>query len=242
MTKEKKKGGRPKGSKTEIGIPIKSLKESIVLTRMAYEKGKESIMSFSEISGHMGLQKGSDTPAMGALSFYGFVEQSEGGWRISTLGKKAINGEKESVRTAFEKVNLFRELSSQFGGKNVSTGLIMDYLKKRYRKGENVNKLIAERFLDGMEYISNLSSGNQQTKHTETIEKSSNNIINLIELKYALKPAEGVDIETLASKVHENFKNNSNHSVKVLSENINKSKKNKEALKVLVDSLLAIMG
>ena len=241
MVKEKKKGGRPKGSKSEIGIPMKGIRGSIALIKMAYEKGKETTMSFSEISEHMGLQKGSNTPAIGALNFYGFIEQSEGGWRISTLGKRAINREKEAVRTAFEKVNLFRELSSQFGGKDVSTGLITDYLKKKYRKGENVNRLIAERFLEGMDYIANLGQGKQQMAPPEITEKPSHNIINLIKLKYALSPTEGTDIESLASKISENFKNNPNNGVKILAENINKNKKNKEALKALVDSLLAIL-
>ena len=117
---KKKKGGRPQGSKSDIGIPMKGIKEAVALVKMAYEKGQDSIMSFSEISNYMNLQKGSNTTTIGALSFYGFVEQADGGWRISELGKRAVRGEKEAIRTAFEREALFRESSSQFGGKNVS--------------------------------------------------------------------------------------------------------------------------
>ena len=242
MAEEKKKGGRPKGSKTDIGIPMKGLRAAVALIKMAYEKGKNSTMSFSEMSDHMGLQKGSNTTTIGALSFYGFVEQAEGGWRISALGKRAINREKEATRTAFEKVNLFRELSSQFGGKDVSTGLITDYLKKKYRKGENVNRLIAERFLEGMDYIANLGLGKSQNgTPLEIIEKPSNKIIDLIELKYALKPAEQKDTEALAMKIYESFKDNPNKGVKILAENIKKNKKNNAALRALVESILALL-
>jgi len=238
MVKEEKKGGRPKGSKSSIGIPPKGIKNAITLTKLAYEKGKGSTMSFSEISEFMNLQKGSNTTTVGALNSYGLLEQFEGGWKISELGKKAIAQEKEAVRTAFEKIDLFRELSSQFGGKDVSPGMIIDYLKKKYRKGENV-KIIAQRFFEGMDFIKQLSP--EKLQIIQKIEKPSPSIIDLIKLKYALSPAEKVDIESLASKVYESFKGNSNNSIKVLSENINKNKKNTEALKALVDSLLAII-
>jgi hypothetical protein len=235
---KKKKTGRPKGSKSNIGIPMKGIKEAISLTKMAYEKGKDSIMSFSEISGHMGLQKGSNTTTMGALSAYGFVEQSEGGWKVSELGKRAINGEKEAIRASFEKVDLFRELSSQFGGKNVSPGLVIDYLKKKYKKGENV-KIIEQRFSEGMDFIKGLEPEKPQFKSVKT---DAPEIIDLIKLKYALHPPEEKDIKELANKVHLSFKDNQDPSIKILAENINKNKENKGALLALVDSILGILN
>ena len=57
------------------------------------------------------------------------------------------------------------------------------------------------------------------------MEKPSQKIVDLIKLKYALHPAEGIDIENLASKISENFKNDSDNSVKVLAESIGKNKK-----------------
>lgn len=236
--KEKNRGGRPKGSKTKSGVPIRGIKEAIVLTKMAYEKGKNNLMSFSEISDYMGLQKGSNAPVIGALSSYGFLEQGGGGWKVSELGKRAINGEKEAIRSAFEKIDLFRELSSEFGGKNASLGLIEDYLKKKYRKGENV-KIITQRFSEGMDYIK--LSGPEKPQEVQTMEKPSSKIIDLIELKYALKPAEQKDTETLAMKIYESFKDNPNKGVKVLAENIKKNKKNNAALRALVESVLALL-
>ncbi len=206
---------------------------------MAYEKGKDNLMSFSEISTHMGLQKGSDTPIVGALKSYGFLEQLGGGWKISNLGKRAINGEKEAVRSAFEKVDLFRELSSEFGGKSASPGLIEDYLRKKYRKGENV-KIIARRFSEGMDYIELLGLG-KPPEAPITDKPSSYNTLSLIELKYALKPAEAKDTEALAGKIYENFRDNPNKGIKVLAENIKKNKKNNDVLRALVESLLAVL-
>ncbi len=235
---KQKKGGRPKGSKSELGIPIKSIKEAVELTRMAYESGKGSVMSFSEMAGYMGLKKGPDTPTIGALKMYGLVEQSDGGWRVSELGLKAIRGDKESIRTAFEKVELFRELSSQFAEKNVSPGFIIDYLKKKYRKGDNEKRIITQRFLEGIEYIKGLSVVDAaiQSDTLETLEVS-----DVIQLKYALSPPTDTDIEHLADGVYNKYKTHKSSSIRILADNIHKNKSNKEALRPLVDTLLGIM-
>lgn len=240
-SKEKKKTGRPVGKKSELGIPIKGIKEAVELTKMAHEQGKDNIMSFSEMAGYMNLKKGSDTPTIGALKWYGLVEQSDGGWRISDSGQKAIIGDKESIRTAFEKVNLFRELSSQFAEKNVSIGLIIDYIKKKYRRGDNEKRIIAQRFVEGLDYIKNLTDKSQIIEVNKFF-KTSEEVITLIKLKYALTPPSDKDIKELAEDVWDKLKDNQNNGIKILAENIHKNKDNKEGLKPLVDSLIGILN
>ena len=156
MVKEEKasKGGRPKGSKS-LGIPQRGLKDALELTKMIYDNVNDKIMSFQEMTDYMKLQKGSANPVVGALFEYGLIERSSNGWKVSDLGKNALFGDATSAKAAFEKNTIFRDLSIQFGDKDITEGILIDYLKKKYKKGENVF-LIARRFSEGVAYIRSL--------------------------------------------------------------------------------------
>jgi len=58
-------------------------------------------MSSNDITEYLNLKKGSNTPVIGALSEYGFIERVSGGWRISDLGQRAIREEPDAVKEAF---------------------------------------------------------------------------------------------------------------------------------------------
>ncbi len=151
-TSETEKRGRPKGSKSRADIPIKTLEESVDLTKKVYESYKDASISPTEIADTLGLPKASIFPVLGALDKYRLMENDEHGWHVTDLGKKAIRGERQALGGALEGVPILKRLSTQFLGKGVSRGIIEDFIRKNYRQGENV-ELIATKFLDAKNYI-----------------------------------------------------------------------------------------
>src|SRR3989344_6708596 len=139
---------RKKGSKSKSGVPIRGLQEAVELTKMAYDKHGDKSMSFSEIAESMKLSKGISTPVMGALGEYGLVERSDLGWRVSAEGKEAIFGDVDAIRKCFTKIPLFSDLYHRYGNKEVTSGILENYLRTKYKKGENV-ALIIKRFSEG---------------------------------------------------------------------------------------------
>ncbi len=226
--------GRPKGSKS-IGIPLKGVKEAVELVRMVYEKAGDKTMSFSEMAEYMKLQKGSSTPAVGAVYEYGLIERSGIGWKVSELGKDAIGGNRESVKEAFEKNTIFRDLSIQFGDKEITEGILIEYLRRKYKKGGNVF-LIAKRFMEGLQYIKSLESSRTPAESIEPRDEAK--WFKVIQLKYSLNPTK--EISKLADDVAEEFENVNDVALKTLAKSIKENKNNKEVLTVLIDNLIQI--
>ena len=218
---KKEKMGRPKGSKSKLGIPPKGIIEAVALVKSAYEKAGNNIMSVQDITDFMNLKKGSNYPMLGMLaSDYGLIEkEGDIGYRISDLGERAIKGEKFAIKESFEKNSLFRDLSTQFWDKNVTPGLIIDYLKKKYKKGDNVN-LIAQRFLEGSNYIKSIG-GSQYSSELNSPKNSEpspidEDIILLLKLKYLfIPPSENIKESTLKS-ILEKFRNSNDVGIKSL--------------------------
>jgi len=75
-----------------------------------------------------------------------------------------VLGDANSVKEAFEKNVIFRNLSMQFGDKQITSGIIVDYLKKQYKKGENV-VLITNRFIEAMNFINSLKKNAPKQAH-----------------------------------------------------------------------------
>lgn len=233
------KKGRPKGTKS-LGIPTKGIKEAIDLTKIIYDKFGDNTMSFSEMIESMKLKKGISTPTVGALYSYGLIEKVGNiGWKVSELGKMGVLGDANSVKEAFEKNVIFRNLSMQFGDKQITSGIIVDYLKKQYKKGENV-VLITNRFIEAMNFINSLKKNAPKQKEIEAVSsKDTAKWFKVIQLKYALKPPKE-EISKLADIVAQEFENIDNTALKTLGRSIKENKNNKEILIVLVNNLIQI--
>jgi len=230
---------RKKGSKSKLGVPIKGLPEVIALVRMAYDNVGDKSMSFREMTTFMKLPKGISTPAIGAISAYHLIEKSNLGWRVSDLGKNAIFNDVNSVKEAFTKNPIFADLYEKFGDKEVTAGIIENYIKSKYKKGGGV-AVIINRFLEGLEYINGLKGG-KQFKSIET-KQTNIDITNLLKLKYALNPPKKEEISKLAVTVSKDLESIEDISIKTISKSITKNKENSDVLNVLINNVLDILN
>lgn len=232
---------RKKGSKNKSGVPMKGLQEAIELAKMAYDKHGDKSMSFSEIAESMKLPKGISTPIMGALSEYGLVEKSDLGWRVSAEGKSAIFGDIDSAKKCFTQIPLFSELYHKYGDKAVTAGVIEEYLKSKYKKGENTT-LIIKRYLEGLNYIRGIESGHPlSSKIVMGTELNYSRDIALLKLKYALDPPTKDEIHKLIDILEQELKNEDS-AIVTLIKSVKENKDKKEVAKVLFDNLISILS
>jgi len=243
----KSKGGRPKGSKSLLGIPMKGIKEAIDLTKTLWDNTQGKLMSFEEFCNFLNLKaKGISTPVAGALSEYGFIEKIGSGWKVSELGKKAIEGDATAIKQALEKNSIFKELFNNFENKEVTSGLIVDYLKKRYKKGGNVY-IIESRFTEATNYIKSL--GRVEITGSSFIATPSvtknlpiAKLLKLIQLKYALNPPDKSEVKRLVEELADDLKEEQDVSISTLVKSMDEHKENNEVLKALADSLINIVS
>lgn len=239
---KKGKSGRPKGSKS-IGIPSISVSVAIDLARRLFEVIRDASTSRSDIADALNLKKGSISPTLGVLSGYGLIEKTSNGWKLSELGIRSINNDISAVKESFEMNSIFKDLYNRFGNEKVTSGVIIDYLRKNYRKGSNV-LVITERFLDTINYIESLKRSYQEVGLSEEV-KSEEEITGIakwfkvFQLKYALTtPKE--DIKKLAENINNDFKNDEDEAIKTIAESIMENKNKEEVLKILVNNLIKI--
>ncbi|MFH1223242.1 MAG: hypothetical protein V1647_02740 [Pseudomonadota bacterium] len=212
-------------------------------TKTLYDNFGSSIVSFSDIMKSLSLEKASATPLVGMLSTdYGFLQRAENGWKLTELGEKAAMGGADAIKEAFERNSILKDLSNRFGDKNVSPGLIIDHLRKNYKKGANVN-FIADRFMQSMAFIKALKGETIVTTPrppvygTETTLEQSK-WLKIIQLKYALKPPKVEDKKILANSIAEDFKNDNDAGIRSIANMIKKYKDNDEILVGFIDDLL----
>ncbi len=236
--------GRPKGAKS-VGIPLRGIKDAIELVKMVYDNAGTKTMSFAEMTNYMKLQKASSTPVVGALYEYGLIERSGIGWRLSELGMLAVKGDKEAVKEAFEKNPIFRDLSIEFFDKEITEGIVIDYLRKKYKKGENVF-LIAKRFLEAIQYIKGLSNldvrGKAERDRSLAESVDTGKWFKLIQLKYALDPPSESEIDNLVDAVADELSNDSDVSIKTLAISVRENKNDRNSLKLLIDNIVKILS
>jgi len=240
----KRKSGRPKGAKSKLGIPSKSLQEMLELVKKAYDSVGSQLMSVDDITTKLGLQKGSNYPILGMLSDAGLIEKEGIGYRVTELAKRALYGDKNALKIAFERNSIFSDLSNHFGDQDITAGLVMAYLKQKYKKGESV-ELISQRFLEGRNYINASGIGkiyikertNEFQKENKSIDAS---LIQIVKLKYALSPVNKSDLSELKKSVCDELKRDSNETIRVLALNLEKNKDNDQVFSALFDSIWGI--
>jgi len=245
----KRKSGRPKGS-VSLGIPQTSFKDALEYTKMAYEKYADKTITFDDMANAMNLQKGSLIRISGDLKSYGLIEKEDYGWKITRAGIDAILGDSPTAKHLFEKNSIFKDLSSAFWDKHVTVSIIMDYLRKKYRKGENV-KLITERFLEDKNYINSMDgSPNGITLTSEHItqelevhdQRELSKLQKLMKLHFALYPPEKEEIDKLVTELSAELKKDTDVSIKSLAEQMEDDKEKIDTLKSLLKTLEKVLS
>ncbi len=237
------RGGRPKGSKS-LGIPTKSITEAIQIAKTLYENAHDKTMSIEDFAKYLGLEKAGSSPVAGALSAYGLIERSGIGWRISDLGKRIINDDIDAIKGALRRNEIFKDLLAEYENEEVTSGLVVEYLKKNYKKGGNVF-IIADRFLESITYIKQLERGMHFDTTVEQKPKigiSSKGWLTLLRLKYALSPPTPEEIENLLVSIEDEFAESDDPAIVSLVAKMKSNSDKKEVLSVLADSLIEIIG
>ena len=230
---------RPKGSKS-LGIPKRGMPEVIDIAKVLFQRAGDNTFSFSDFKEFLSLEKAAATPLVGILSSdYGIIEKAEGGWKLSDLGRRIANDDFNAVKESFIRNPIFNDLTSRFEGKSITAGVIIDYLKKKYKKGENV-LIIAQRFMEMMGYVKPVEGvpvGSPEDNQFP--DKNISRWFRVFQLKYALtSPKE--DIKKLAESIENEFKNDKDEGIRTTAESIMENKSKEEILKVLVDNLIKI--
>jgi len=235
--KEKKKGGRPRKGRT--GLPQINMIDAIKYTKKAFDTIGTTLKSFGGMAQAMGLTEAFAKRAFGEFKGHGLIEQESLGWRITDLGRRAVQGDKNAVIEILTKNDILQDLFNNFKDKSVSKDYLEDYIKKkRYRYNINA-ELVAERFLEAMEYINKLevggmTSGMPQEPNTEWFK--------VIQLKYALNPPKPEEISNLANEVAEQLGDNEDASIRILSSKIKQNLKDTNALRLLINSIVDILS
>lgn len=242
---KKKKAGRPAGAKSKVNLPVRNIEVAVSWTKKAYEHAGEAEMSPEDIIKFIEVNKGFRSPAISTLDKFGLIEKASFGWRVSDLGKRVINGEREAIKEALERIDLFRDLLRAFGDKNVTEGVILAYLKKNYKKEDNT-KPIAEKYLEAVNYLNSVTPNkvNSQSKK-ETSYKELNlddKLITLLKLKYAFYPIDEHSKTELIKELDEKFKDYDDTTIRAIISQIKENKSNKEVLKILITTLLNSLG
>lgn len=234
-----RKAGRPKGAKSKINLPIRNIDESIEWTKKAYEGAGDAIMSSEELGQFIGVNKGFTSPAISVLDKFGLIEKIGSGWKISDLGKRAINNDKSAIKESLERVDLFRELIGEFLGKKVTPGTILSYLKGKYKKGEN-NESIVDKYLKSIQYLSSIQgdiSNTNKYDSTKELGFSDDKLILLLNLKYAYYPPDSSSRQEITENFCDKFKDNNPFVVSLINQ-IRENQNNDQVVKALVNALI----
>jgi hypothetical protein len=234
----KKKAGRPKGAKSKLNLPIRNIADAIDWAKKVDSNAGMNEFHPEDLVEYIGINKGFVSPALSVLQKFGFIEKGSFGWKISDLGMRVISGEREAVKEALERVDLYRDLLRSFGDKNVTKTIILNYLKTKYKKGENT-EIIAEKYAEAVNYLNSL--GKETSKPIAKVEGSKvidNKIMTLLKLKYTFYPDKNSKKEILNELIEE-FKDDADITIQSLISQIKENENNEEILKVLIDTLMS---
>lgn len=241
---KKGKAGRPAGAKSKSGIPTKSLPEMIDLAKKAYENAGDSAMSVEDITNYLGLIKGSNYPILGMLTEAGVIEKIGIGYKVTDLAKRAISGDRQAIKLIFERNKIFGDLSAHYGDQDITQGLVVAYVKQKYKKGENAD-LIAQRFLEGRTYINSTGIGKSYVDvGTKTVEKDSfenSAMIAVVKLKYALNPINDDELKSLKEEVCKKLKKNQDAGISALATSLERNMNDDKIFNALFDSLWEVL-
>ena len=146
-----------------MGIPQRTIEECVGYVSSAYEKIGDKTMTFDEMRVSMNVTRGAGKAASGALAQYGLAEKKHRGWSLTDLGKRAAQKENLAIKAAFEKIPIYKDLSSHFWDTPATPGIIEQHIRSKYKKGEYAKEIV-NKFLDAKRYIKNLEVKPQEVK------------------------------------------------------------------------------
>lgn len=239
-----KKGGRPKGAKSKLNIPARSIEEAVDWATKIYQNAKENEFHPDDLPNYLGIGRGFSSPALSILDKFGLIEKAPLGWRVSQLGKSAINKDKEAIKESLERIDLYRDLFRAFGERKVNKSIIVAHLKSKHKYGENT-EVIADKFVEAKDYLDSLEEGLIEKSldkpriqnHSSGLEDE--NLVILLKLKYAFKPINDGSKEIILEEAYNKFKNDNDTTVASLIGEIKKNKTNKEIRQALINALIS---
>lgn len=238
---KEKKGGRPKGAKSNFNLPARGISDAVEWTRKIHEKAKEKEFSPEDLTSYLDIGKGFASPAISVLDKFGFIEKASYGWKISELGKSAIRGDKDSLKQALERIELFRELIKSFGDREVTKSIIVNYLKSKYKK-EN-NEAVAERFAESIDFLNSFGQLDVKSEEKGFAVKeacfSDEDLQIILKMKYAFQPIKEELKETILEEAYNKFKDYGDSTIESLIEEIKKNKKNEAVRNALINAFVS---
>jgi len=234
LQRKRRGRGRPKGSKSDL--PFTTFQEAIEYSKVVWERAQYNEISFREISSYMKLHPKKAVRVLPSLKdFYGVVEKTtDNNWRLTDAGKRLAKNDAIALKEIFTKNPMFSELFSSFGNKQVTEGVIIEHIQKKY-KGFDAEE-VKKRLMEGIDIIKQGSTYHYQDNmniHTE-----HKTVLPLFQLRYALKPATKEEIDALVSKAVKILEESGDETLKLLAELMHEKKKDNQELANLLDKAM----
>lgn len=241
--KSEKRGGRPTGAKSSVGVPDIGLRQAVSLIRALKQEYGDSTMNFNEIKTKLGLSQGALSPLLGKLKDdYGLLERDGEHWRISQLGQKILAGDNSALIESLKKNTIFADLFEKFEKKAVTTGVMQAYISQKYKRGAAV-PVIVKRFLESKEYV---DAALQNVAKVGVSSPAQNvdlkKLASFFELKYALEPVQPAKVSELVEKFYTAFKEENDASLKAMLKILFEHRENKDELKLLFKPLELVIA
>lgn len=234
---KKRKRGRTKGSKNKL--PFIKFPEVIDYVKMVWSKAQYNEMSFKDISNFMNLHPQKAVRVLNILqNFYGVVEKVENNWRLTDAGKRIVKKDYMALKEVFSKEPMFADLLNSFGNKNVTEGVILEHIKRKY-KGIDADEVLL-RFKEGQKIIE------ENAKKHDISEKKTNITqdfaLSLFQLYYALKPPSNKERNILVENVVKGLENSDDGVLKLISELMKEKKDDEKELTNLLNKTMKRLG
>lgn len=223
-----------KTRKARTGLPQIDMLVAIDYTTKLYNMYGDASFSIDDLCRAIGVKKAFASRMTGEFKQYELLDQTTSGyWFVTDLGKRTAKGDKDAILTALQNLKIFSDLYLNFKDKEVTRGVIEDYLRKKWN-GYNSN-LVATRYLDVMNHIRASGEIPESLKKPQISE-------NIIKLKYALNPPPENEIDMLIDAIYDEFKENPDTAIKTLVKSLKNSKGNKEHIKLLFENIIEILS
>jgi hypothetical protein len=166
--------------------------------------------------------------------YYGVVEKTDSGyWRLTDVGKRAGRGDPMALKEVFSKNEMFSDLYSEFGDKDVMPSVMLDYIKKNYR-GTDAEE-VKGRLLEGIKIIKDHPAQSHEQANQEV---SQDFTLPIFQLRYALRPPSDAEIDHLVGKVVENLSKSDDDVLKFISKLMIKKETDRKELANLLDEAM----
>lgn len=229
--------GNKKGVKNKL--PFTTFPDAVTYARMLYKAQKDKEMTSNDIAKDLGFKGPKAVRIIGALSrTYDLLEKSGKLWKLSEIGKKVANNDRDALISSFTHDKMFSELFNKFKDRQVTDDAITSSIKTDY-KYVDVSE-VKNRLKDGINLIKSI--GNSTTLPSDNGALSEEDLRSLIKLRYALMPPRPEEINQLENKAIEILSEASDDVLKTLANLMKSNKGNKELTLQFLQQAFSKMG